>query len=533
MKRIISAIIIVTLFAMLCPAALAVDNMAEAIKDLSSYLSNAEAVQIDIDEVIDEFGQFGNKDKAVEFKFYSMMVKNIVEEKWDDALRYAKVLEQMDFDKYIGSEVFEKYMESFGVMNNNYSNIRPISEVRHYIAGRRAESEGRMDEALDEYLQSYSFFDGGIRLEQSMGISTDSTGIKYARALEYYGEGNLDEALRLLVDIKDKDEQARALYDILILEVKANKVENTPEPVVSAPAETNNANLPTLRITQKQLGLGITTIYWNEIEGATKYTLYQRTKNGDKKELYSGLDTKGKDDTVYYGNTYYYTVVATLSDGREVSSEEVQIIAATAAPANKATPAPASNPTPAPAKEPTHTHNWTAADCTHPKTCTTCGATEGSALGHDWKAADCTHAKTCSRCGATEGSALGHDWKPATESAPKTCSRCGATEGSKLTWGEWSNWSSTSVSASSTRQVETRTVYYYYRWHYYNTKHNSWYNHYNEYTGSEYKAGSGEWQYKTTTEPLDYAGTVSGHKYYSGYWYLQSTGTEYRYRDLK
>lgn len=33
---------------------------------------------------------------------------------------------------------------------------------------------------------------------------------------------------------------------------------------------------------------------------------------------------------------------------------------------------------------PTHSHSWQKATCTSPKTCTICGATEGSALGHDF-----------------------------------------------------------------------------------------------------------------------------------------------------
>ena len=66
--------------------------------------------------------------------------------------------------------------------------------------------------------------------------------------------------------------------------------------------------------------------------------------------------------------------------------------------------------------------------------------------------------------------------------------------------------------------------------------------HYMQYTGSQYKAGSGTWEYKTTTEPLAEAGSVSGHTYYQGYWYLASTSqvqtgtqsvTYYRYRDIQ
>ncbi len=53
------------------------------------------------------------------------------------------------------------------------------------------------------------------------------------------------------------------------------------------------------------------------------------------------------------------------------------------------------------------------------------------ACTHEWKAATCTAPKTCTKCNATEGSAAGHSWKDATCTAPKTCSVCGTTEGNK------------------------------------------------------------------------------------------------------
>ena len=117
------------------------------------------------------------------------------------------------------------------------------------------------------------------------------------------------------------------------------------------------------------------------------------------------------------------------------------------------------------------------------------------------------------------------------------------------TWGSWSSWSTNPVSASSTRQVETKveteyysvTVYHYSRWKYYNTGYNMWYYSYAQYTGSNYKSGSGEWQYKTTYEPLSTNGSADGHTRYVDYWWNQTTGTEqksrqvtyYRYRDYK
>ena len=132
----------------------------------------------------------------------------------------------------------------------------------------------------------------------------------------------------------------------------------------------------------------------------------------------------------------------------------------------------------------TCSHNWKAATCTKPKTCTRCKLTDGEALGHDfiynggtktqnshmlycsrcstrraethkmvnnkctvcgyekvvtpqtcshnWKAATCDAPKTCTKCGATEGEALGHNWQAATCTKPKTCTRCKLTDGEAL-----------------------------------------------------------------------------------------------------
>ena len=43
-------------------------------------------------------------------------------------------------------------------------------------------------------------------------------------------------------------------------------------------------------------------------------------------------------------------------------------------------------------------HEWQAATCETPATCTKCQETEGEALGHSWQDATCETAKTCSVC---------------------------------------------------------------------------------------------------------------------------------------
>ena len=86
-------------------------------------------------------------------------------------------------------------------------------------------------------------------------------------------------------------------------------------------------------------------------------------------------------------------------------------------------------------------HNYADATCTAPKTCKSCGATEGKANGHSHKLTSNTNATctqegkkvyTCSKCGDSYSETiakLAHNYADATCTAPKTCKSCGATEG--------------------------------------------------------------------------------------------------------
>ncbi len=91
-------------------------------------------------------------------------------------------------------------------------------------------------------------------------------------------------------------------------------------------------------------------------------------------------------------------------------------------------------------------HKWEPATCSKPRTCSVCGATEGTALGHDWGSWVTVRNATCELSGMQERvcrnnsahverkevAALGHKWTAATYSSPSTCTRCGTTQGSAL-----------------------------------------------------------------------------------------------------
>lgn len=74
-------------------------------------------------------------------------------------------------------------------------------------------------------------------------------------------------------------------------------------------------------------------------------------------------------------------------------------------------------------------HDWADATCTAPKTCSRCGATEGTPLGHDfadvWSSDASGHWHACSRCDAKDGEATHTpDREAATETDPIKCSEC-------------------------------------------------------------------------------------------------------------
>lgn len=82
-----------------------------------------------------------------------------------------------------------------------------------------------------------------------------------------------------------------------------------------------------------------------------------------------------------------------------------------------------------------HQHTWIEADCVGPKTCESCGETEGKPLGHSWQEASCTEPRTCTRCGQTEGEPLGHSfsWNTVEQAS---CSKAGREEGVCSACGE-------------------------------------------------------------------------------------------------
>ncbi|MBQ2244875.1 MAG: hypothetical protein II320_03435 [Oscillospiraceae bacterium] len=98
-------------------------------------------------------------------------------------------------------------------------------------------------------------------------------------------------------------------------------------------------------------------------------------------------------------------------------------ITETAPPTSSPETEPPAKPTEPPA-EPTeaptvHSHKFSAATCTDPQICATCGETKGQPTGHIWQDPTCLSPATCSSCGKTKGSSADHAYRNG------SCSFCG------------------------------------------------------------------------------------------------------------
>lgn len=74
-------------------------------------------------------------------------------------------------------------------------------------------------------------------------------------------------------------------------------------------------------------------------------------------------------------------------------------------------------------------HDWADATCTEPRTCNTCGVTEGRALGHSGGEATCKDKAACSVCGAAYGevNASNHKHTEVRSAKEATCREAGYT----------------------------------------------------------------------------------------------------------
>lgn len=68
-------------------------------------------------------------------------------------------------------------------------------------------------------------------------------------------------------------------------------------------------------------------------------------------------------------------------------------------------------------------HTWSKANCLENKVCTVCGEV-GEVVNHSWIAPSCLESRHCSKCDASDGQPLGHAPSPVTCEETQVCLRC-------------------------------------------------------------------------------------------------------------
>ncbi|MBQ7760468.1 MAG: CotH kinase family protein [Clostridia bacterium] len=80
-------------------------------------------------------------------------------------------------------------------------------------------------------------------------------------------------------------------------------------------------------------------------------------------------------------------------------------------------------------------HSFSSANCQAPKTCVSCGATEGEIGTHLWQNNTCLSLGVCQICGVTEEREVGHQWSSELCTLNKICRVCQKTEdGREHSW---------------------------------------------------------------------------------------------------
>ena len=223
------------------PASAEMDNYANAVRNLYLYMGNPTNSGLDIDSIIQDFSMLGNKSYSAELIMYAMMVQYIIDK--DDlstAKLYADVLDEMhDFTNYIEAEEngLGAYMKAYCNIDDGKNSIVPVWQIRAYIDGREAEKREDLVTAREKYLECINFYDARERLLAALGQQTvvDKEAI-FKQAMDCYIKGDLEEAARLLIQIKDDHTAAKSLYEIVIAELTKSVATPTPEPTATPTA---------------------------------------------------------------------------------------------------------------------------------------------------------------------------------------------------------------------------------------------------------------------------------------------------------
>lgn len=505
-KRILAAMLMVTILfcSLSAPVSAETDAYANAIKNLYLYMKYQKESGKDIDNIVRDFTQLDNEGFSTELMLYAMMVEYIiVDDDLETAELYCNALVQMTtFTEYIEKDQngLNAYMEKYCGTDDGTSGIVPVWQIQAYIEGRRAEKRGDMDAAREKYLQCISFYDARDRMVVTMRVDrqngVDDKEAVFQEAMVFYTKGELEKAAMLLEQIKDAHTTAGAMYEVVINALASKsttptpKVTYTPEPT-STPTSTPTPT-PTSKPTPTPTSKPTPTPTSKPTPTATstpKATTVAVVYSDWVTEVPSGaqiVDTKTQYRRRSVVTEYRYRDLATKTstesslDGWSLVSSELvygEWSAYTETPISASSTLEVEQSTKEVSKEVTvwNYSRWEYKHVDYPKliynSCVDYSKQNPSAVAevYGWKYTSSTTRFT--NMGVSGGctkykNASGALWynetsstKTETEQVTVYRSRTKTMKYTYQRWGSWSDWSQSSVSGSSTRQVETRQSY--------------------------------------------------------------------------
>ncbi|MCR4622850.1 MAG: hypothetical protein K5663_12295 [Clostridiales bacterium] len=167
------------------------EKLAEAISELNMYLTYYQdektIKEYPLDKITEKFASLGNAAKG--FYHYANILLLLERGDYRVASKYKKMLENnTDFSEQLNDKEFKE----------KYAAIKGVQELLYYVDARIAENNGDTAEAETNYMLSGGFFDSAERLVALGGGSSDEI---YGRATGLFMDGKYEDAYLLFYEL--------------------------------------------------------------------------------------------------------------------------------------------------------------------------------------------------------------------------------------------------------------------------------------------------------------------------------------------
>ena len=197
------------------------------------------------------FAELGGYSHSEGFGNYALVLAKIASGEFDRELE-----RKLDLLEY--NQRFQDHLDA--LMKSSSSPFGSVAYLRSYTMGRKAEHEGRMEEAMALYRECIGFFDAGNRYE---ALTERADAKRYEEAVALYDDGDLAGAYYAFASLGNYLDSA-SMVNMIVIKLgytPANAADN-PEAVIE------------LRVTGRDTDR--ITLFWNSAAHADRYEVAYR-----------------------------------------------------------------------------------------------------------------------------------------------------------------------------------------------------------------------------------------------------------------